>query len=258
MTNNHAGNIRFRQLINVHKLRYLEATKVQKPNVAREVVEIWRAQSPPGRFLTMSNDSNANTSQTIIWHDVGDNKARMKASQCLRERTPDVIPIVQYVEDSKKIESSITKIAPKTEKWHNMINEKVPMKTSQYLRKRKIDSDLIVQSLQDTKKLHEMQTYFARANDISKLLSKSNSLRIYADKTNEELRFRQFQVMKRLHVLQEQQRLLALQTHAAPSSLPSNVNISELNNENRFDLNLKGSNFMERSILSSQDVERAS
>eukprot|EP00586_Coscinodiscus_wailesii_P010973 CAMPEP_0172516654 /NCGR_PEP_ID=MMETSP1066-20121228/278018_1 /TAXON_ID=671091 /ORGANISM="Coscinodiscus wailesii, Strain CCMP2513" /LENGTH=395 /DNA_ID=CAMNT_0013298227 /DNA_START=87 /DNA_END=1274 /DNA_ORIENTATION=- len=93
-TNNHSGNIRFRQLVNEHKLRYLAATKVDKPKVAREVVGLWRSQSPPGRFLTKTK-SDSVSSKDALWHDVGDQKAREKASQCLRERTPDVLPFVQ-------------------------------------------------------------------------------------------------------------------------------------------------------------------
>lgn len=92
-TNNHVGNIRFRQLVNDHKYRYLAASKVDKPKVAREVVAIWRKLSPPGRFLTKTKGSKDAT-----WYDVGDQKAREKASQCLRERTPDVIPFVHKMQ----------------------------------------------------------------------------------------------------------------------------------------------------------------
>mmetsp|Transcript_54396 Transcript_54396/g.80708 ORF Transcript_54396/g.80708 Transcript_54396/m.80708 type:complete len:479 (+) Transcript_54396:38-1474(+) len=86
-TNNHTGNKRFRMLVNEHKHRYIAATKLDKPKVAREVMLMWRKQEPPGRFL--SRDS-----KTKMWNDVGDQKAREKASQCLRERrTPsDVLP----------------------------------------------------------------------------------------------------------------------------------------------------------------------
>ena len=50
-TNNHSGNVKFRQMINDHKLRYLAASKVEKPKVAREVVKLWRALDPAGRFF---------------------------------------------------------------------------------------------------------------------------------------------------------------------------------------------------------------
>ena len=101
-TNNHAGNIRFRQLVNGHKLRYLAATKVEKPMVAREVVKIWRQLTPHGRFLTQEKLKEKVTEEDpqalIPWKDVGDKKAREKASQCLRERTTDVKHFVKKLE----------------------------------------------------------------------------------------------------------------------------------------------------------------
>lgn len=96
-TNNHIGNIRFRQLVNGHKLRYLAATKSEKPMVSKEVVTIWRGLQPPGRFLQqdkkVSNQPGGGT-----WSDIGDKKAREKASQCLRERTPEVLPFVKKLD----------------------------------------------------------------------------------------------------------------------------------------------------------------
>ena len=50
-TNAHSGNIKFRRLVAAHKLRYLAASKSDKPNVARDVVKEWRGMTPPGRFL---------------------------------------------------------------------------------------------------------------------------------------------------------------------------------------------------------------
>jgi len=101
-TNNHAGNIRFRQLVNGHKLRYLAATKVEKPMVAREVVKIWRQLTPHGRFLTQEKLKEKvieeDPQALIPWKDVGDKKAREKASQCLRERTTDVKHFVKKLE----------------------------------------------------------------------------------------------------------------------------------------------------------------
>ncbi|KAL3756860.1 hypothetical protein ACHAWU_005122 [Discostella pseudostelligera] len=110
-TNAHPGNIKFRKLVAAHKLRYLAATKCDKPAVAKDVVREWRAMDPPGRFLakmensggggssssntegadTDNSKSNAKSSSsssstTEYWYDIGDKKAREKASQCLRER----------------------------------------------------------------------------------------------------------------------------------------------------------------------------
>ena len=91
--NIHSGNIKFRQLVSEHRIRYLIASKVGKPQVAREVVKIWRGLNPRGRFLMRASDSmrGAGSVKAVdtIWYDVGDQKAREKASQCLRERTPE-------------------------------------------------------------------------------------------------------------------------------------------------------------------------
>lgn len=94
-TNNHIGNVRFRQLVNGHKLRYLAATKSEKPMVSREVVTIWRGLNPPGRFLKQNPSEDGKSGK---WFDVGDKKAREKASQCLRERTPDVASFMKKLE----------------------------------------------------------------------------------------------------------------------------------------------------------------
>eukprot|EP00580_Thalassiosira_gravida_P010453 CAMPEP_0201629718 /NCGR_PEP_ID=MMETSP0493-20130528/4284_1 /ASSEMBLY_ACC=CAM_ASM_000838 /TAXON_ID=420259 /ORGANISM="Thalassiosira gravida, Strain GMp14c1" /LENGTH=883 /DNA_ID=CAMNT_0048100759 /DNA_START=1487 /DNA_END=4138 /DNA_ORIENTATION=+ len=102
-TNAHSGNIKFRKLVAAHKLRYLAASKSDKPGVARDVVREWRAMDPPGRFLAKSaggagdppsSAAGAGVAGVVVvgengnavWHDVGDKKAREKASQCLRER----------------------------------------------------------------------------------------------------------------------------------------------------------------------------
>jgi hypothetical protein len=146
-TNNYCGNVAFRKLVDKHKMRYLAVSKVEKPNVAREVVAIWRKLCPPGRFLAKLDDPNAkkegNDSSPIaninctarsvsdgdysipleavrsfgsplampgtVWVEVGDKKAREKASQCLRERTPDVLPIIQKMKQkNKQMKSSVT------------------------------------------------------------------------------------------------------------------------------------------------------
>eukprot|EP00566_Odontella_aurita_P014245 CAMPEP_0113590866 /NCGR_PEP_ID=MMETSP0015_2-20120614/36921_1 /TAXON_ID=2838 /ORGANISM="Odontella" /LENGTH=530 /DNA_ID=CAMNT_0000497123 /DNA_START=817 /DNA_END=2405 /DNA_ORIENTATION=- /assembly_acc=CAM_ASM_000160 len=122
-TNNHTGNIRFRKLVNKHKMSYLAATKVEKPKVAREVVKIWRAMDPPGRFLARtSGDGDKGEEKKspgggkdgkdsgVVWHDVGDKKAREKASQCLRERTPEVMPFVKKLQAQHQVA-----LAPKAE-----------------------------------------------------------------------------------------------------------------------------------------------
>ena len=104
-TNNHSGNIKFRKLVNDHKMRYLACSKVDKPKVAREVVAHWRKMNPPGRFLARKDETRKGPgsvkSADNVWYEVGDKKAREKASQCLRERTPDVMPYIKHLREQQ-------------------------------------------------------------------------------------------------------------------------------------------------------------
>lgn len=111
-TNNHSGNIKFRQLCHEHKFKYLAASKVDKPKVAREVVSIWRSLVPPGRFLTKAARDKSK-GQDVLWHDVGDQKAREKASQCLRERTPDVMPFIKTLQKQSSTGTVINEVENK-------------------------------------------------------------------------------------------------------------------------------------------------
>ena len=100
-TNHHQGNINFRKLLAQYKMKYIDASKTNKPDVSREVVKIWRNLEPPGRFLAVSNKHNARKicqdkktgkmdQGEEVWHDVGNKKAQEKTSQCLRERTAQI------------------------------------------------------------------------------------------------------------------------------------------------------------------------
>lgn len=104
-TNNHCGNIKFRKLVNEHKMRYLACSKVEKPKVARQVVILWRKLDPPGRFLARKDETKRGPGSVKasdnVWFEVGDKKAREKASQCLRERTPDVLPYIKHLREQQ-------------------------------------------------------------------------------------------------------------------------------------------------------------
>jgi len=95
-TYNHVGNVRFRKLVSEHKREYVSLPKAEKPRVAKELVAQWRELQPPGRFLTKVPGEDS-------WVDVGDQRAREKTSQCLRERTPDILPF--YEKQKRKKES---------------------------------------------------------------------------------------------------------------------------------------------------------
>ena len=78
-TNHHPGNIKWRLIIEEKKDEYKTSTRTGKPIIAMEVVRIWRDLSPPGRFLRKDEE-------TGLWDDIGDEDARIKCSQTLRER----------------------------------------------------------------------------------------------------------------------------------------------------------------------------
>mmetsp|Transcript_18072 Transcript_18072/g.25530 ORF Transcript_18072/g.25530 Transcript_18072/m.25530 type:complete len:838 (+) Transcript_18072:185-2698(+) len=80
-TNHHEGNKRYRKMIEKRRLSYVTSKRLDKPQIALEVIREWRGQSPPGRFLKFDEASKT-------WYDVGDNKAKEKTSQGLREKAP--------------------------------------------------------------------------------------------------------------------------------------------------------------------------
>lgn len=82
-TNHNPGNKKYRNLVERQKEVYLASRRQDKPLVAMEVVKIWRAMVPPGRFLEQDKE-------TMLWNDVGDEKAREKTSQALREKRPEL------------------------------------------------------------------------------------------------------------------------------------------------------------------------
>lgn len=82
-TNHHPGNKRYRKMVEKRKLEYINSKRLDKPNVALKIIEEWRSQDPPGRFLKQDDS-------TGLWHDVGPKKAREKTSQALREKAPQI------------------------------------------------------------------------------------------------------------------------------------------------------------------------
>ena len=80
-TNLHMGNRNFRDLINFHRRTYLQARKNDKPAISRAVVRAIRESG--GRFLKKMPKSH-------LWHEIGDDAAREKTSQALRQRAPEM------------------------------------------------------------------------------------------------------------------------------------------------------------------------
>lgn len=110
---NQVGNLKFRQLIKDNRFRYLSASKVDKPKIAEEVVEMWRKMNPPGRFLSRKDEDEVEGNrdkkdECAVWHDVGDKKARLKASMALRERTPEAVHFLQMMRKREAQEAERT------------------------------------------------------------------------------------------------------------------------------------------------------
>jgi len=80
-TNVHPGNRRFRDLINVSRRAYLKARKNDKPAISRSIVHTIREMN--GRFLKKVNKRD-------VWVEIGDDSAREKTSQALRQRAPEM------------------------------------------------------------------------------------------------------------------------------------------------------------------------
>jgi hypothetical protein len=62
------------------KKEYIGLIKMDKTKLAEYIVDAWRKQDPPGRFLKKDEAGK--------WYEVGDDIARGKTSQALREKKP--------------------------------------------------------------------------------------------------------------------------------------------------------------------------
>ena len=96
--NTHPGNETFRRFVERRKRVYLTARfKREKRLIASSIVKEIRELNPPGRFL--SRDA-----KTGIWNDIGDEKARDKTSQALRENAPTIRKEIEIENDAKREE----------------------------------------------------------------------------------------------------------------------------------------------------------
>jgi len=84
-TNSHSGNRVFRTLVKEYQEQYLKAKKRDKPAVASIIVEHIRKKG--GRFLRRCD---TNPQGKVLWIDIGDEKAREKTCQALREGAPEL------------------------------------------------------------------------------------------------------------------------------------------------------------------------
>lgn len=99
-TNSFKGNRAFRVLVKEYQKKYLQAKKRDKPAVAAIVVDIIRQKG--GRFLQRCNSAKTprpglnhfhtpnSLNGEILWLDIGDDRAREKTCQALREGAPEI------------------------------------------------------------------------------------------------------------------------------------------------------------------------
>mmetsp|Transcript_13941 Transcript_13941/g.16413 ORF Transcript_13941/g.16413 Transcript_13941/m.16413 type:complete len:341 (+) Transcript_13941:54-1076(+) len=86
-TNIHCGNRYFRELIHIYRSSYLCARKNDKPEISRMIVNTIRKRK--GRFLKVDTSSG-------LWFEIGNNAAREKTSQALRQRASDYRKILLH------------------------------------------------------------------------------------------------------------------------------------------------------------------
>jgi len=97
-TNVHPGNRYFRSLINKFRDQYLRSRKIDKPHISRAIVTEIRNRN--GRFLKKDEKLG-------LWFEIGDDLAREKTSQALRQRAPDHLRRLM-VEDQKRLHELTT------------------------------------------------------------------------------------------------------------------------------------------------------
>jgi hypothetical protein len=93
-TNVHPGNRNFRDLINLYRRSYLKARKNDKPSISRAIVRAIRESG--GRFLKKGSKSD-------LWFEIGDDAAREKASQALRQRAPEMRKLLFDSEEEARV-----------------------------------------------------------------------------------------------------------------------------------------------------------
>lgn len=96
-TNVHPGNRRFRDLINANRRAYLKARKNDKPAISRSIVRTIREMN--GGFL--KKDEKAG-----LFFEIGDDGAREKTSQALRQRAPEMRKIL-FDDEQRQVQQSM-------------------------------------------------------------------------------------------------------------------------------------------------------
>ena len=78
LTNHHPGNKRYRKWVELHKDKYRKGSMNEKTKIARQIIQLVRNQSPPGRFLKRD-------CKTKPWFELTEERSERKTKQALRE-----------------------------------------------------------------------------------------------------------------------------------------------------------------------------
>jgi len=98
--NQHSGNNQLRAFAKQECKNYRISSKKGKSYISRELVQKVRELDPPGRFLKKNG-------KTGLWEDVGDEVAREKASQALRDAVAVVLSEEQDDEEEEVEEEQV-------------------------------------------------------------------------------------------------------------------------------------------------------
>lgn len=161
-TNVHAGNKFFRNLINAHRDQYLRARKNDKPNISRTIVSAIRRRQ--GRFLRKDK-------KTGLWFEIGDDLAREKTSQALRQRAPDYRRQMEEDDQRRTTEMSVPQAIPQA----SMISPLNTMSNSMggggpYNPPQPQDAALVLQYLAVKERQAELQYHMLMVNDLKQRL----------------------------------------------------------------------------------------
>jgi len=151
-TNVHSGNRYFRSLVNAHRDKYLRSKKNDKPSISRSIVNMVRRKN--GRFLKKDDKSG-------LWFEIGDDLAREKTSQALRQRAPDFRRQMLEEDQNRMLALSCSAMSPKPVQEPDLVNR------IQYIKQRMNDSqELMLQYLAVKERQNELQYHLRKVREL--------------------------------------------------------------------------------------------
>jgi energy-coupling factor transporter ATP-binding protein EcfA2 len=117
------GNERFLEILKERQEEYANKTRLEKTIVTVEILQQWRRQTPPGRFLIVEED-------TTLWKDLGDKKARSFISKALKhlasgEGGDDLVAI--YESSQKQDGEILSPEVPEFREAHHKVHHVSPL-----------------------------------------------------------------------------------------------------------------------------------